>query len=44
LKKRQFSDYDYDEVLEEDARESIDDAVIFVNATTQYLKENNFSK
>lgn len=44
FEKRQFSDFDYDEVLEEDAQESIDDAIIFVNATTQYLKENNFLK
>ncbi|WP_439555928.1 HEPN domain-containing protein [Dyadobacter sp.] len=41
FEKRQFSDYDYDEVLEEDARESVQDAAQFVNATLQYLKENN---
>lgn len=44
FEKRQFSDYDYDEVLEEDAQESIQDAINFVNATNQYLKENNFLK
>ncbi|MCE6992214.1 HEPN domain-containing protein [Dyadobacter sp. CY323] len=41
FEKRQFSDYDYDEVLTEDARESVEDAERFVNATIQYLKENN---
>jgi len=42
FEKRQFSDYDYDEVLIEDAQESIDDARVFFNATILYLKENNF--
>lgn len=41
FEKRQFSDYDYDEVLEEDARESIHDAKTFLDATILYLKNNN---
>jgi len=42
FEKRQFSDYDYDEVLSEDAAESINDARQLLNATILYLKENNF--
>ena len=42
FEKRQFSDYDYDEVLPEDATESIHDARLFLNATILYLKENNY--
>ncbi|KAA6436645.1 HEPN domain-containing protein [Dyadobacter flavalbus] len=41
FEKRQFSDYDYDEVSQEDAKESLDDAARFVEAVIQYLKENN---
>ena len=44
FEKRQFGDYEYDEVLYEDAKESVYDAQKFLNATTQYLKENNFLK
>jgi uncharacterized protein (UPF0332 family) len=42
FEKRQFSDYDYDEVSQEDAKESLDDAARFVEAVIQYLKENNY--
>ena len=42
FEKRQFSDYDYDEVLSEDAQESINDAKLFLSTTILYLKENNF--
>jgi len=42
FEKRQFSDYDYDEVLSEDALESINDARLFLSTTILYLKENNF--
>ena len=42
FEKRQFSDYDYDEVLAEDAQESILDARVFFNATVLYLRKNNF--
>ncbi|GGB93609.1 HEPN domain-containing protein [Dyadobacter sediminis] len=41
FEKRQFSDYDYDEVSQEDAKESLDDARDFAEAVIQYLKENN---
>ncbi|CAG5070546.1 hypothetical protein DYBT9623_03091 [Dyadobacter sp. CECT 9623] len=44
FEKRQFSDYDYDEVLSDDAQESVADAEQFVNATMHYLKENNHLK
>jgi len=44
FEKRQFGDYEYDEVQYEDAKESVEDAQNFLNATTQYLKENNFLK
>jgi len=37
FEKRQFGDYDYDEVLLEDAR-------LFFEATVLYLKKNNFLK
>jgi uncharacterized protein (UPF0332 family) len=42
FEKRQFSDYDYDEVLQEDAKESVEDAEHFFEATVFYLKQNNF--
>lgn len=42
FEKRQFSDYDYDEVLQEDAKESVEDAAHFFEATILYLKQNNF--
>jgi uncharacterized protein (UPF0332 family) len=42
FEKRQFSDYDYDIVSQEDAKESLDDAARFVEAVVQYLKENNY--
>ena len=42
FEKRQFSDYDYDVVSQEDAKESLDDAYDFVEAVIQYLKENNY--
>ncbi len=42
FEKRQFSDYDYDEVFESEAKESVDDAVHFFTTTVLYLKENNF--
>lgn len=42
FEKRQFGDYDYDEVLLEDAEESVNDAELFLNATILYLKKNNF--
>ncbi|MCE7066289.1 HEPN domain-containing protein [Dyadobacter sp. CY326] len=42
--KRQFSDYDYEEVTEEQAVEAIEDAEAFVKATMTYLKQNNHLK
>jgi uncharacterized protein (UPF0332 family) len=42
--KRQFSDYDYEEVTEDQASESIEDAEYFVKATMTYLKQNNHLK
>jgi uncharacterized protein (UPF0332 family) len=42
--KRQFGDYDYEEVTEDQAIESIEDAEQFVKATMTYLKENNYLK
>ena len=42
FKKKQFNEFDYKEVLAEDAQESLEDATQFVNATIQYLKENKF--
>jgi len=41
FEKRQFSDYDYDEVSAEDAKESVEDARYFVETSVLYLKENN---
>lgn len=42
--KRQFSDYDYEEVSEDQAKESLEDTAQFVNSTMHYLKENNHLK
>ena len=42
FEKRQFSDYDYDEVFKEDASQSLEDAEHFMNVVVLYLKENNF--
>jgi uncharacterized protein (UPF0332 family) len=42
--KRQFSDYEYDEVSYKDALESFDDAEYFVKAVISFLKENNYLK
>lgn len=39
--KRQFSDYDYDDVSKQQAEESLSDAEKFRNAVLQYLKQNN---
>jgi uncharacterized protein (UPF0332 family) len=41
FERRQFSDYDYDEVSYEAARESLENANEFLQATIAYLKENN---
>jgi uncharacterized protein (UPF0332 family) len=41
FEQRQFGDYDYQEVHEEEAAEGIADAEKFVSAAIQYLKENN---
>lgn len=41
FEQRQFGDYDYQEVREEEAAEGIADAEKFVLAAVQYLKENN---
>ncbi|MGV3604174.1 MAG: HEPN domain-containing protein [Dyadobacter fermentans] len=41
FEQRQFGDYDYEEVKEEEAAEGIADAEKFVLAAVQYLKENN---
>jgi uncharacterized protein (UPF0332 family) len=42
--KKQFVDYCYEEVSEDQAIESIEDAEQFVKATLTYLKENNYLK
>jgi uncharacterized protein (UPF0332 family) len=44
FEQRQFGDYDYQEVHEEEAMEGISDADKFVSATIQYLRENNHIK
>jgi uncharacterized protein (UPF0332 family) len=44
FEKRNFGDYDYDEVAEHEAQESIVDAVKFFESALQYLKENNHIK
>jgi uncharacterized protein (UPF0332 family) len=44
FEQRQFGDYDYQEVHEEEAIEGIADAEKFVSAALQYLKENNHIK
>ncbi len=41
FEKRQFSDYDYDEVFREDAKESLEHASRFFEETVLYLKNNN---
>lgn len=41
FEKRQFSDYDYDEVAEHEASESVEDAAYFFDSVVRYLKENN---
>ena len=41
FEKRQFGDYDYDEIFQEDANESVQAAQQFFNATILYLKNNN---
>ncbi|WP_353717484.1 HEPN domain-containing protein [Dyadobacter sp. 676] len=41
FEQRQFGDYDYEEVHEEEAAKGIADAEKFVLAALQYLKENN---
>jgi len=41
FEKRNFGDYDYDEVAEQEARESTEDAVTLFESVLQYLKENN---
>ncbi len=41
FEKRNFGDYDYDEVAEHDALESMGDAIVFFEAVLLYLKENN---
>ena len=42
--KRQFSDYDYDEITESEASESVQDATFFFESVVRYLKENNHLK
>jgi uncharacterized protein (UPF0332 family) len=44
FEKRNFGDYDYDEVAEDEAQESIQDATTFFESVLQYLKENNHLK
>ncbi len=44
FEKRQFGDYDYEEVREEDSVGGIEDSEKFVYAVTKYLKENNHIK
>ncbi|SDH38882.1 Uncharacterized protein, contains HEPN domain, UPF0332 family [Dyadobacter soli] len=44
FEQRQFGDYDYQEVREEDAAKGLADSEMFVNAALQYLKENNHLK
>lgn len=41
FEKRQFSDYDYDEITEIEASESVEDATCFFDTVVRYLKENN---
>ena len=41
FEKRQFSDYDYDEITESEAFESVEDATYFLDSVVRYLKENN---
>lgn len=41
FEQRQFGDYDYQEVPEEDAAKGLIGSEKFVNAALQYLKENN---
>lgn len=41
FEKKNFGDYDYDEVADHEAHESIQDAGIFFESVLQYLKENN---
>jgi len=42
FEQRQFSDYDYDEVFQDDALQSLEDAQHFRNVVILYLKKNNF--
>jgi len=42
FEKRQFSDYDYDDVFPEEAAQSFTDAELFLKETVLYLKKNNF--
>jgi len=42
--KRQFGDYDYDDVSKDQAEESLTDAEQFTSAVIQYLKQNNHLK
>ncbi|REA58476.1 hypothetical protein DSL64_20520 [Dyadobacter luteus] len=42
FEKRQFSDYDYDDIFPEEALQSLNDAELFLNETVLYLKENSF--
>ena len=44
FEQRQFGDYDYQEVREEDAAKGLVDSEKFVDAALQYLKENNHLK
>lgn len=44
FEKRQFGDYDYDEVAESEALESFEDATHFFEVVVRYLKENNHIK
>ncbi len=41
FEKRQFSDYDYDEITKSEAFESVEDATYFLDSVIRYLKENN---
>lgn len=41
FEKRQFSDYDYDEIMESEAFESVGDATYFFETVVRYLIENN---
>lgn len=42
FERRQFSDYDYDDIFPEEAMQSFNNAELFLNETVLYLKENNF--